>query len=439
MIYVVLTGMAFSLFSPNLTYAQNSIDVSGANGGAIRLGWSSSTCNSAIEGAIRYNSSVVGIEYCNGVTWTGATGGTTFTGVSKLDAGEIHDCLIKTDGTLWCWGTDGRGELGLGSPDSIEEAPVQVGTETDWVDVTTGEDNTCGIRDTASNRTLWCWGSENDGVLGNGVDNGNGEQQSPIQIGAAVNWNNVSCGGSWGFSGFCCATQTDNTLWCWGNDEDGQTAQGAAGTDVLSPTQVGTDTNWDKVSVGHDHACAIRTNGTIWCWGENGDGPIGNNSTADADVPTQENTSATDWQSVVAGGDTTCAIKTNNQLWCWGQGTDGSHGLGNTSDTLVPTQVGTDTDWSKVTHSSQRGKFGEWPSDVYAYHGCAIKTNNDLYCWGSNDLGQIGDGSTTDRYSPVLIGSGWEEVSAGAFKTCGVKSTNLYCWGYIPITIKLTP
>lgn len=267
--------------------------------GALNPGAGSGSCSSPSMpgGSIFYNDDYGVLQYCDGANWiavqtaaSGSGSGSVTSNVSILDAGNRSACLIKTNGTLWCWGDNSEGQLGQGGAADLHSAvPLQVGSNTDWVDITAGgEGMACGIRDSSSNRTLWCWGSRQHGALADGIDDANQETDTPAQVGSATNWRQVSCGGGYGERKFCCATRNDNTLWCWGGDNVGQTAQGASGTNLTAVTQVGALTTWSKVSAGRRHACAIKTDGTVWCWGEAGNGQMGNNSTTDRSTPVQD-------------------------------------------------------------------------------------------------------------------------------------------------------
>jgi alpha-tubulin suppressor-like RCC1 family protein len=184
--------------------------------------------------------------------------------------------------------------------------------------------------------------------------------------------------------------KTNGTLWCWGGDGSGQLGNGAGGS-TTSPAQESTSaTDWALVSAGQGHTCAVKTNGTLWCWGNDGSGKLGNGAvTGNQQSPYQESTAAADWASVAAGGSHTCAVKTNGALWCWGN--DGSGQLGNvgiTGDQVSPSQASTAaTNWASVSTGSN--------------HTCAIRMDGTLWCWGLNDNGQTGTGVPYFPVSPL--------------------------------------
>ncbi len=186
----------------------------------------------------------------------------TGTGWLRAAAGHEHACGIKTDGTLWCWGRNDQGQLGIGatSPDdcfgmACAKSPQQAGSATDWVEVTAGSAMTCGIRDTAGARTLWCWGA---GYLW-GSTSSNVPLQEP---GGGVNWALVRASPG----GHQCAVGTDGALWCWGYNGSGELGTGDK-TARAQLTQVGSDTDWADVSVNYSHSCATKTDQTLHCWG----------------------------------------------------------------------------------------------------------------------------------------------------------------------------
>jgi alpha-tubulin suppressor-like RCC1 family protein len=303
----------------------------------------------------------------NDVNWT------------AISAGWEHTCGIMEDGSLWCWGRNIYGQLGNASNWDSNSRRRESTNSTTWRQVSAGGWHTCAIQ---SNKTLWCWGYNGSGQLGIG---GTTNQNTPQQVGIDTNWTTISAGGS-----HTCGTKLDNTLWCWGGNTDGQVGDGS-NTNRDTPTQVGIDewsTGVSAISSGDYHTCAIKTDGSLWCWGKNNYGQLGIGNTTSKNTPTRVGTD-NDWQSVFAGGSHTCAIKTNGSLWCWGRNIYGQLGDGTNSDRYTPIRVGTETGW------------------VAAYLGenftCALKNDGSLWCWGRNNYYQVGDGTTTDKNNPTLL------------------------------------
>jgi alpha-tubulin suppressor-like RCC1 family protein len=142
-----------------------------------------------------------------------------------VSARELGACATRTGRTLWCWGDNSFGELGTGGTSGIStNTPARVGTDTNWATVSAGGEFTCATR---TDRTLWCWGYNYFGQLGTGST---GDASTPVQVGTAADWVTVSAGDDWGYSGgHTCATRADGTLWCWGDDEFGELGNGISG------------------------------------------------------------------------------------------------------------------------------------------------------------------------------------------------------------------
>jgi len=204
------------------------------------------------------------------------------------------------------------------------------------------------------------------------------------------------------------AVKTDGTLWSWGRNNYGYLGHNNT-TDLSSPVQVGSLTDWDTVEAGPESSMAIKTNGTLWAWGVNGAGNLGDGSTTQRNSPVQIG-ALTTWDQVAPASYHTLAVKTDGTLWAWGThsphgelGTGATYG-GNRSS---PVQVGALTTWSKVA--------------VANHWSHAIKTDGTLWAWGKNDTGQLGLGSTTYYSSPVQVGSltTWLNISSGEEYTLG--------------------
>ena len=336
---------------------------------------------------------------------------TTTTGCYKaISAGSTHTIAIKTDGTLWAWGYNGYVLLGDGTYNGTN-SPVQIGTASNWASISTGWSHTIALK---TDGTLWAWGYNGDGELGDGTTT---DKNSPVQIGTATNWASVGAG-----SFHSIAIKTDGSLWAWGDNWAGQLGDGTT-ADRKSPVQIGTATNWASISGGQYHTIAIKTDGSLWAWGYNWAGQLGDGTTTQRISPVQIGT-ATNWASISAGGYHTLAIKTDGSLWAWGNNYRGQLGDGTTTDKYSPVQIGTAPNWASISAG--------------AYHNIAIKTDGSLWAWGNNYNGQLGDGTNTDRNTPVQIGTAknWANISVSnysdtlgysiAIKTDG----SLWAWGH---------
>jgi alpha-tubulin suppressor-like RCC1 family protein len=316
---------------------------------------------------------------------------------SQVSGGNEFSAAIKTNGTLWTWGNGNQGALGQNDV-IARSSPVQVGALTDWSQVSAGQVAFCAAIKT--NGTLWSWGQNTSGRLGL---NDTANRSSPVQVGALTDWSQVSGG-----STFCAAIKTNGTLWSWGYNNAGQLGQNNV-INRSSPVQVGALTDWAQVSTGGGvgASCAvIKTNGTLWSWGYNGQGQLGQNDVVRRSSPVQVG-ALTDWSQVSSGNGFCAAIKTNGTLWAWGSNNNGQLGQGDVISRSSPVQVGALTDWSQVSISNATC--------------AAIKTNGTLWTWGSNGAGALGQNIAvaTDRSSPVQVGSltTWSSISQGSSAT----------------------
>jgi alpha-tubulin suppressor-like RCC1 family protein len=197
--------------------------------------------------------------------------------------------------------------------------------------------------------------------------------------------------------------KTGGTLWAWGNNNQGQLGDGTT-TDRSVPTHIGIDSDWAKISAGGDHTVAIKTDETLWAWGNNSSGELGDGTTTDHSVPTQIGIFPS-WLSVSAGHDYTVAIMdnqtTNGTLWAWGENSFATLGDGTTTERDAPTQIGSGSAWAIV--------------DAGSTSTMGIRINGTLWGWGYNALGELGDGTTTNHTAPTRIGTAtsWIAIAAG--------------------------
>jgi alpha-tubulin suppressor-like RCC1 family protein len=256
---------------------------------------------------------------------------------AQVSAGTLHSLAVANDGTLWTWGSNTNGRTGLTTTFGSTSVPTQIGTDTDWAQVSAGDAHTLAIK---TNGTLWAWGNNASSRLGDGTTTG---RVVPTQIGTDTDWAQVSAGLQ--HSG---AIKTNGTLWMWGSNLNGRTGFNLTTGSTTVPTQVGTDTNWAQVSLANTHSMAIKTTGTLWAWGANTNGRLGDGTTTQRNVPTQIG-SDTNWSQVSAGNNHTVAIKTTGTLWAWGDNQFYTLGDGTLTQRLVPTQLGSGTKWIKVS------------------------------------------------------------------------------------------
>ena len=320
--------------------------------------------------------------------------------------GYNFTAATKTDGTLWGWGNNQYGQLGDNS--AVHRlSPVQnITFASNWLQVSCGSNHTAAIK---TDGTLWTWGRNAYGNLGNNSMTFTGIS-SPIQtISGGTNWGSVSCGYS--LTG---AIKTDGTLWLWGDNDRGQLGDNTR-LHRSSPVQTVTGgTNWSQVSCGSNHTAAIKTDGTLWIWGRNAYGQLGDNTLTSKSSPVQTIAGGTNWSSVACGSEITAAIKTDGTLWTWGINNIGQLGDNTLINRSSPVQtIAGSINWKKVSTGN--------------FHIAAIKTDGILWTWGQNAFGNLGDLTVSNKSSPIQVISGantWKQVSAGGRHTAAIRDFN---------------
>jgi alpha-tubulin suppressor-like RCC1 family protein len=328
-----------------------------------------------------------------------------------LDVGETHGCGVQADRSLWCWGQDGAGQIGDGDDDVVGRHPAtRVGTST-WLDVAVGYLHTCGV---TTDGALWCWGMNDAERRELGIAEV-GNHPAPVLVDDGP-FDEVSAG--WSYS--CAIRADDDALWCWGRL---RTDFGTTEPALTEPTRVGTDA-WDTLSSGQFHICGVRTDRSLWCWGSGAYGELANGSET---IPLEGFGSAVpsevggQWRDIGVGGFHSCGIRSDGSLWCWGLDADGitdyrgvwwspDPGENGVGFVVEPHRVGMENDWRTVT-----GGEG---------FVCGIRgtTPASLWCWGRNADGQLGVGDTVARDEPTRIDPArhWILVEAGGTNVVAV-------------------
>lgn len=283
-------------------------------------------------------------------------------------------CLaLKNDHSLWAWGENGLGQLGIGSFFN-SAIPTQIGTFIDWQTISAGGNHSLGI---LNDGTLWAWGANNSGQLGNGT---NTNQNQPVQIGTENNWSQVSANSSYSL-----ALKTDGTLWAWGLNDYGQLGIGNTINSNI-PVQIGNQSDWSIISTCSRHSFGIKSNGTLWAWGRNNDGQLGIGNTLNSSIPVQVGNNG--WQDINGGVGYSIGIQNDGTIWSWGNYM-AALGYISTSDVLAPNQIGISDTWDKISCSGLNNSIP-----------IAIQSNGVAYTWGTTLLG---DGALRYRAEPHQI------------------------------------
>ncbi len=343
-------------------------------------------------------------------------------GAVSLTVGDYHSCAALADGTAWCWGSNIY--LGLGNGEDFAttsgvNTPVQVVGLTDVVQVTGGNFQSCAR---LASGEVWCWGVNVTGTLGDGSYASSAVPVRALVMDDAVD---ISAGGY-----HVCAARANGEVWCWGNNEDGELGNGTWAWSPVAVQATGV-AGATYVAGGSAHSCAYLSDGSVSCWGKNWDGQLGQNTQVDRGSAVRVQAQLTGDASYVAlGMDHGCVILTDGTLWCWGRGWNwdsdwqswhgGQLGVGGIGGQPVPTQV------PGLTNVTSVAPFGE--------HTCAV-AGGEVWCWGSNSHGQLGNPTTlTDSDTPVQVqglpASALNVTSGDSFSCAELSNTTIYCWGY---------
>jgi alpha-tubulin suppressor-like RCC1 family protein len=307
------------------------------------------------------------------------------------------------------------------SPSDSEPGPalaIASAAALSFLQVSAGQFHTCGV---TSDHRAFCWGQNAAGQLGDGTTD---NDSTPVAVAGGLHFLQVSAGVS-----YSCGVTTDNRAYCWGQNTFGKLGNGTT-TSSLKPVAVAGGYQFRRVSAGSFHTCGVAMSDKALCWGYNLYGQIGDGTLV----------KVRKWPVVVAGGlrfrtvsaggisdrGHTCGVTYDDLGYCWGYGGDGQIGDGTHYRRLTPRAIAGGLHFRDVL-------AGGAHSGAFASHSCGVTTGDRAYCWGSNDRGQLGDGTTTTRLKPMMVAGGlrFSRVSPGYDQSCGVTTgSHAYCWGY---------
>ena len=388
--------------------------VTGGYSSQISAGWDHACALTNAGAAYCWGSNTYGTlgngSTTNSLTAVAVSGNLTFT---TIVAGGWHTCALTSAGDAYCWGDNVLGQLGNGST-ARSSVPTAVTGGLKFLTLASTGDHTCGL---VASGAAYCWGKNDFGQLGNGSRTGSTLPGSttPVAVSGGLHFTALDAGGY-----HTCGIVGSGAAYCWGLNESGEIGNGLQGgnVDALVPTAVSGGLVFTAIFTGVYHSCALATDQTVYCWGSNLYGGLGNGSpmsnglaSGPDNCPLYPNTGGCSVRPVAmlagltafrafslgAGGYHTCGLVTDGVAYCWGANTFGQLGNG-----------------FRANSSVQQGVIGSvtFPGALVfkdiapaaTNYTCAIKTTGDAaYCWGRNDVGQLGDGTTYDSLTPVAV------------------------------------
>lgn len=331
--------------------------------------------------------------------------------IMKIDTSSSFSVATRADGSVWAWGQNFYGQLGNGTLNN-SSVPVQVEEIEDVSDISAGSDHVLALR---NDGTVWAWGRNDYGQLGNG-----GSMNSPIPVQTSGLSNVVAVSAGFFQS---LALKSDGTVWAWGYNEYGQVGDGST-TDRSNPVKVSNLTNVIAISAGSSHSMALKDDGTVWAWGYGGNGRLGNDGTNNSSVPVAvifpEFEVGTYVMGIAGGGSHSLALVNDGTVLAWGDNHDGQVGDGtNYNSRLKPVLVSSISGVTAIAAGSS--------------HSLAIGSDGTAWAWGSNTHGQIGDGSSANVLTPVQVSTLANVVAAAggvSHSLALLADGSVYAWGY---------
>jgi alpha-tubulin suppressor-like RCC1 family protein len=330
----------------------------------------------------------------------------------QIVTGYAHTCALAPSGQAYCWGANWNGRLGDNTTtDRSTPVAVQQPTGVTFTSITAGADESCGL---TSAGAAYCWGRNDIGQLG---DNTTTDQHTPVAVQqGGVTFASITSG-RW----HTCGLTSAGAAWCWGYNGYGGLGDNTT-TDRHIPVAVQQGgVTFASMTAGWLHTCGITGAGAAYCWGWNANGQLGDNTTTDRHIPVAVQQGGVTFASMTAGGLHTCGITGAGAAWCWGYNTYGQLGDNTTTERHTPV-------------TAQQGAVTFTSITTGGAHTCGLTGAGAAYCWGWNANGQLGDNTTTDEHVPVAVQQGgmtFASMAAGAYHTCAVKLSSqlIYCWG----------
>ncbi len=378
-------------------------------------------------------------------------------GMVAIAAGYYHSVALKSDGTVWAWGRNDQGQLG-DSSGTDQYTPVEVSGLTDVIAIASGSYHVLALK---ADGTIWTWGLGSNGQLGN---NSTSSSSMPIQVSALTGVSAIAAGGANSL-----ALKSDGTVWAWGNNEHGQVGYGQAGGIQLTPLPVSGLIGVSAIASGDAHNLALK-NGTVWTWGFNASGQLGNDTVLDQSTPVQA-IGLAGITAVAGGTDDSLALSSDGMVWGWGRNYSGAVGDGTTTERNTPVAatglagvvaVAAGGGFSLALQSEAVGVawgynyygeigdgstayFADAPAQVSGLTGLtavsagegyslALRSDGTVWGWGSNNTGQLGNGTSSDTRTPVQVGGRLAGVTAvttaGSTSLALTSDGSVWAWGY---------
>ncbi len=326
---------------------------------------------------------------------------------AQISTAPQHSCGILIGGAAYCWGNGAGGKLGNGGMGS-SNTPTPVAGGHTWTQISTGNAHSCGVTATGD---AYCWGNGAYGQIGDGYTV---QRNSPALVAGGRTWSSVSVG-----TNHSCGVTTTGVGYCWGYDGNGTLGDDGYLADKSSPVAISGSYTWRQISAGDQHTCGVTTSNVGYCWGRIDGGRLGQGG-GSGNFPTPTLISGSyAWSRVSAGITHSCGVTTIGVGYCWGIGGFGKLGNNDTATALTPSAVSGGHTWTQIEAGTSN-------------HTCGVTNIGVGYCWGYNNYGQLGNGSTLTTWVPSAV-SGfqqWAHIIPATSHSCGLATSGVgYCWG----------